>query len=143
MIFADFKDFVAELPPSGRLLGIDWGARRIGIAVSDDARGFVFPREVLPNADKIIEIIKSEKIIGIVIGLPLYVDGTDSDTTRQVRDFAARLATATDLPIAFVDEQLSSIEAYERHPNARHLLDAHAAVIILEDAIGKIKRTVQ
>jgi len=138
MIFADFKDFIAALPPVGRLLGIDWGARRIGFAVSDDNREFTFPRENLKSKD-IAEIIGSEKIVGIVIGLPTHADGTDSDTTVKVHEFTAELAALTNLPIVFMDEQLTSVEARDRTGGQR--IDAHAAAVILEDAIAKIKRT--
>ncbi|MCL2331006.1 MAG: Holliday junction resolvase RuvX, partial [Proteobacteria bacterium] len=101
---------------------------------------------------QIIEIVKTEKISGIIVGLPLYSDGTDSGTTRAVRAFAAQLAAATDAPIAFVEEALTSAEAEEivgtnTHPAARsggtpprRGIDAHAAAVILENATAMIKR---
>ena len=78
MILPNFKDF----PNSGRIIGIDWGARRTGVAISDENRGFVFVREpiVSENADdlinKLVGVIVAERVSGIVIGLPLYMDGT-------------------------------------------------------------------
>jgi putative Holliday junction resolvase len=134
MIITNFKDF----PRNGRLMGIDWGARRIGTAVSTPDLGFVFPRGILTFAE-IIKTIESEKIVGVVIGLPLHVDGTDSDTTKQVRQFAAQLESATDLPIAFIEENLTSVVAAER-THTRQSLDSESAAIILENAISVIKR---
>ncbi|MCL2538652.1 MAG: Holliday junction resolvase RuvX [Alphaproteobacteria bacterium] len=142
MIFVSFKDFVAALPPTGRLLGIDWGVRRTGTAVSDESREFVFPREILAGAEHFTplqEIVRSEKIVGIIIGLPMHADGTDSDTTRSVRGFAEKLAAAVDIPITLVDERLSSAAASEIVGNRK--LDAAAAAVILEDAISAIQRT--
>ena len=138
MILSDFKDF----PKQGRLLGIDWGARRAGLAVSDASRGFVFPREVISTADdligKILACVNSEKVAGIIIGLPCHADGTDSETTVKVREFAVELSAATDIPIAFVDERLTSVEAKELSESD---IDSIAAAIILENAIAMIKRT--
>jgi putative Holliday junction resolvase len=90
--------------------------------------------------------VKSEKIVGIVIGLPLYSDGSDSDTTKQVRAFAAGLAAQTDLPIIFCEENLTSIEAEENIKNQKSAIrnqksiDSESARIILENAIAMIKR---
>ena len=144
MIFRDFKDFVAKLPPTWRLLGVDWGARRVGLAVSDESRGFVFPRGIIESSKQdvlnaIAKIIKSEQVAGVIIGLPLHADGTDSDTTRNVREFADALAAATDIPIGFMDERLTSIEATDITKNKKGL-DSVAAAVILENAIAMIKR---
>ena len=104
MILSDYKDF----PRVGRIIGIDWGLRRCGVAVSDENRGFVFvrPQLYVTNQDeliqKILDILLTDKISGIVLGLPLHADGTDSDTTKQVREFANMLSEQTDLPIIFI-----------------------------------------
>ena len=94
MILPDFNDF----PRNGRLLAVDWGARRTGIAVSDENRDFVFVRPVVivnsseaSVVSQIVDIAKVEKVCGIVIGLPLYSDGAESDTTKQVKIFAEDL----------------------------------------------------
>jgi len=143
MILPDFKDFVANLPSKGRLIGIDWGARRIGIAVSDDDRGFAFPRGIAESIEKIKELIVAEKIVGIIIGLPLHIDGTDSETTRSVREFAGHLAAQGSMPIGFIEENLTSMEAGERQKaegRRQKELDSESAAIILENAIAMIKR---
>ena len=147
MILSDFK----VLEKKGRLLGIDWGARRTGIAVSDETKEFVFAREpvlaenVDNQVDKILDLLKSEKVVGIVLGLPLRMDGGDSDTTTAVRAFAQKLSDRTDVPIVFLDETLSSAEAQGqmgrvRSHEIKEKLDSQAARVILENAIAIIKR---
>ena len=147
MILSDFKVF----PRNGRLIGIDWGARRTGIAVCDDSREFIFVRPVIvvkktaELVDKIVDLVKSEHAVGIVIGVPLRTDGTESETTNMVRDFADGLAQKTDLPIIFVDEVLSSSTAMEQMGRAtvrdiKEKLDSESARVILENAIAIIKR---
>jgi putative Holliday junction resolvase len=131
----DFKHF----PNNGRLLGVDWGAKRTGLAVSDERQAFVFPRQIVNRAAEIMDFIKSEEIKGIVVGLPLHADGSDSETTAMVRRFAADLAAQTDLPIAFVEENLTSAAAREQLANQKYI-DSAAASIILENAIAIIKR---
>ncbi len=147
MILSNFKVFNAI----GRLLGIDWGARRTGVAVSDADRGFVFAREpiIAKNSDELVNevlnIVESEKIVGIVIGVPLRTNGTDSETTAMVRVFADALAQKTDVPIMFIDETLSSTAAQEqmgrvRRTDIKEKLDSNAARVILENAIEMMKR---
>ncbi|MBQ0012979.1 MAG: Holliday junction resolvase RuvX [Proteobacteria bacterium] len=144
MILPDFKDF----PHSGRVLGIDWGARRVGIAVSDDARQMVFVRPVVDGAksvDVVVQIVRDDKISGVVIGLPLRTDGSESETTNQVRAFADNLSKITNVPIAFVDETLSSHFAQEsmgrvRVRDIKEKLDSESARLILENALALIAR---
>lgn len=148
MILSDFK----ALEKKGRLLGIDWGARRTGIAVSDASWSLVFPRTpILPRDDadllkKVEKLVHDEEFAGIVIGLPLRTDGTDSDTTRAVRTFAEDLAAVVDTPIVFIDESLTSLTAMDylgrrvRRDDIKTRLDSFAAKVILENAIDLIKR---
>lgn len=147
MILVDFKGFNAK----GRLLGLDWGARRTGVAVSDETREFVFARDpIISNTlddliQKVCKIIITEKIGGVVIGLPLRMDGTDSETTAMVRIFAEKLSGRTDVPIMFIDETLSSATAQEQMGRVRvgdikEKLDSNAARVILENAIAMMKR---
>ncbi len=147
MILPDFKAF----PRTGRIIGIDWGARRTGVAISDASREFVFPRDAIVSrgnmdvAPYVANIAKEEDVAGIVIGLPLHADGTESDTTVMVRQFANRLAILTDLPICFIEENLTSITAQEQmgrvrmHDIKQHL-DSESARVILENAIAVIRR---
>ena len=147
MILSKFNDF----PRFGRIIGIDWGLRRCGVAISDENRGFVFVRpqitvktqgELIQN---ILDTILNEKVLGIVIGLPLYTDGSDSETTKMVREFAKSLSEKTDLPIIFIEENLTSAAAQEEIgrksiSKIKQELDSVSAKIILENAIAVLKR---
>ena len=139
MIHNDFNSF----PKSGRILGIDWGAKRIGLAISDSDQNFVFTRPIIATKNlDISAIIKTEDPDGIIVGLPLRTDGTESETTARVREFAAGLAT--DLPILLFDESLTSFAAeednMERSRKKTENLDSVAAKIMLENALAQIKR---
>ena len=147
MILSDYKDF----PRMGRIIGLDWGLRRCGVAVSDENRGFVFVREQLniktqqELIQNILNLIKDDKPVGIVIGLPLHVDGSDSDTTKMVRDFGTLLSKNTKLPIIFIEENLTSSAAQaeigrKSITKIKQELDSVSAKIILENAIAMLKR---
>ncbi|MBQ7409436.1 MAG: Holliday junction resolvase RuvX [Alphaproteobacteria bacterium] len=147
MILSDYKDF----PHTGRILGLDWGLRRCGVAVSDEKRDFVFVREQINIKEQsvlvsaVLRLVQDDKIVGIVIGLPLYLDGTDSDTTKMVRQFADDLSKKTDLPIIFIEENLTSTMAEQEmtkksRAKIKTELDSLSAKIILENAISVLKR---
>ncbi|MBQ4070229.1 MAG: Holliday junction resolvase RuvX [Alphaproteobacteria bacterium] len=148
MILPDFKAF----PRVGRILGIDWGLRRIGVAVSDPMRDFVFardaivmPRGAVNHAQMVAELAHAEGVAGIVVGMPLYNDGAVSDTSRQVVAFLDDLSRVTDLPICTIEENLTSATAQEnmgrvRVNDLKQKLDSESAKVILENAISMIKR---
>ena len=147
MILSDYKDF----PRVGRIIGLDWGARRCGVAVSDEKCDFVFvrPQINIKNQDELIRIIvrliEDENCAGMVIGLPLRADGSDSETTVQVRAFADILSKQIDLPIIFIEENLTSAMAEEEMGQKSWVkkkseLDSMSAKVILENAIAVIKR---
>ena len=144
MIISNFKDF----PRAGRVIGFDWGAKRTGVAVSDDSRGFVFARPPIVGGDmpaQMLALANTERVVGIVLGLPLRTDGTESDTTKMVRTVAENLSRHTDLPICFIDETLTSSAASEESnlksvKDIKEKLDSESARIILENAIAVMKR---
>ena len=147
MILCDYKDF----PRIGRIIGLDWGLRRCGVAVSDENRGFVFTRPQLnvKSQDDLIKniltVITEDRPVGLVLGLPLHADGSDSDTTKLVREFADLLSKQTDLPIIFVEENLTSAAAQDAlgcksMTKIKQELDSVSAKIILENAIALLKR---
>ena len=136
----------------GRILGVDWGARRTGIAVSDETRDFVFVRPPVTagrgedSVKKIADMAKIEHVVGIVVGLPLRIDGSESETTKMVRDMVTRLVQNVDLPICLIDESLTSSAASEENnlhnqKDVKEKLDSQSARIILENAIAVIKRS--
>jgi putative Holliday junction resolvase len=127
-----------------RALGIDFGLKRVGLAISDRSGILVSPYLTLERTTRdalfeaIIEIIRKEAVEAIVVGLPLSMDGEDTLTTRQARNFAQSLGRRTDLPIHLADERLTSAQAEEelnaadlRGTKRKMALDSQAAVIIL------------
>ncbi|MDR1337627.1 MAG: Holliday junction resolvase RuvX [Rickettsiales bacterium] len=147
MVLTDFKNF----PHVGKILGIDWGARRIGLAISDAGREFFFVRPIMENkprpanaAADVAAVARAEGVAGIVVGLPLRGDGCESDTTRAVRRFADELASIIDLPIVFINENLTSVEAQERQKakgKRQKYIDSESARVILENAAAMIRRS--
>ena len=144
MIIANFKDF----PRAGRIIGFDWGAKRTGVAVSDDFREFVFVRPPIVGGDRPTQMAawsNTERVVGIVWGFPLRTDGSESDTTKIVLTVAENLSRHTDLPICFIDETLTSSAASEESnlktvKDIKEKLDSESARIILENAIAVMKR---
>ncbi|HEX7171690.1 MAG TPA: Holliday junction resolvase RuvX, partial [Candidatus Limnocylindria bacterium] len=102
-----------------RLLALDHGKRRIGIAVADSETGMAFARRAIQrrNLDHDLALVRelctSEGVERVVIGLPLNMDGTEGPQASQVREFGASLETAG-LEVVYEDERLSSWEAAER-----------------------------
>ena len=131
-----------------KLLGIDYGQKRVGLAMAQE--GMVFPYKTLLKSTRdrlfaeLLAIIAAENVEAIVLGLPLDLDGSATLTTRQVYNFRDSLSRRTDLPIHLVNEALTSFEARDRLrqagvPQRRHadMLDQMAAVCILESFMGK------
>ncbi len=135
-----------------KLLCIDYGLTRTGIAVTDSGGNMAFPRCTIHAPaqskrsvflDKLVEQINIEAPAAIVVGLPLLEDGSDSLTTKQVRNFVSRLKRRSTLPIYFMPELLSSSEAEEdlrqsSLPRHKHkaVLDQQAAVRILQSFLA-------
>lgn len=133
-----------------RLLGIDYGLKRVGLAVADNSSSLAFPRPVLERTSndalvaEIGRMATAEGIQAIVLGLPLALDGQDTDMARQVRNLAKRITAKTGLPVHLVDERLTSSEAQARLREAgvasrkmKGRLDSGAAVLILEAYLGR------
>ncbi len=135
------------------MLCIDYGLSRTGIAVTDTGGSMAFPRCTIHSPpqskrstffEKLLAQIEVELPSAIVVGLPLLDDGTDSLTTKQVRNFVERLKRRTTLPIYLMPEFLSSAEASSdlkesTLPSHKHkgVLDQQAAVRILESFLAE------
>jgi len=126
-----------------KLLGIDYGQKRIGLAIAQG--GMAFPLRTLLKSTRdrlfadLLSVIEKEGADAIVLGLPLDMEGKETLTTRQVLNFRDSLARRTELPIHLVNEALTSFDARDRLrqagvPARRHaeMLDQMAAVCILE-----------
>jgi putative Holliday junction resolvase len=108
-----------------RLLGIDLGERRIGLAVADGASQAVRPLATIRRADEardadtLRRVCEEQRIDEIVIGLPLNMDGTEGPQAAATREWAAAVATHVGKPVSWRDERLSSTTAEARMPRAR------------------------
>jgi len=145
--------FAAALSSRGRLLALDIGTRTIGLATASADWRVATARETLrrtrPAADvaALAAVVAREGIVGLVIGLPLSMDGTDSPQTQSVRAQARNLAAALGLPVLLWDERLSTA-AVERALIAADVsrakraarVDALAAAHILEGALARLAR---
>jgi putative Holliday junction resolvase len=137
-----------------RALALDVGTRTIGLAVTDPERRHAFPlrtvarRSVAKDTAEIAEICASQRIGQIVVGLPLSLDGEEGRSARLARQVADALAARTGLPIAWVDERFSTVEAERRLREAgapadkrKQIIDQYAAVVILEDWLASAPPT--
>lgn len=110
---------LATIPDRGRLLGLDFGTRRIGIAVSDVEQGFASPLDNYsrsrPEADAahLQAVARGQEAVGLVVGLPLHMGGEEGQSARAARRFGKWAASVTGLPHVFWDERLSSSLAEE------------------------------
>jgi len=133
-----------------RVLGIDYGQVRVGVAITDPEGRMAFPRAAIVRTTRdalfaaLAALIESEAVEAVVVGLPLTLDGEDSLTTRQVRNFAESLARRITAPVHLMDERLSSAAAQAQLKEAglcsrkmKSRLDSQAAVQILETWIGQ------
>jgi putative Holliday junction resolvase len=134
----------------GRILGIDWGARRIGLAISDPSGTLARPFGTVPvsgAADAITKIAaemerisrEEDGLSAVVVGVPRRLDGSATGETREVEHFVQALTARTRLPILLQDERLSSHEAVTRLGAADRdwRLDAAAAAVILQDYLDR------
>ncbi len=133
-----------------RVIGIDFGERRIGLALSDESGRWALPFTTLERQTdrravyRIADLARREGVELLVLGEPLGPDGEVGDAARRVRRFGERLSRVTGLPIVWVDETLTTVEAKERlreagldRPRQRHRRDAVAAQILLQEALDR------
>ncbi len=125
-----------------RLLGIDYGTKRVGIALSDDQGLMAFPHAVIPNDGNLVkaigEIVERESVGTIVIGHSLGRDGAPNPVHEKVMELVQDLTLETGLPIELEPEQYTTREAV-RFQGKTDLTDASAASIILNSYLTKIK----
>jgi putative holliday junction resolvase len=140
-----------------RVLGIDFGERRIGLAISDPSATIAQPLPTLtrragkrPPVAAITELISVHEVDRAVIGLPLNLAGDETEWTAAVRDFAAKVEQRAGIPVEFIDERMTSVQAEravrsiglkksEREQKDR--IDAAAAVLLLQTYLDRQTRT--
>lgn len=128
-----------------RHLGIDFGTRKVGLALSDEAGSMGFPHAVLPNNDQLLEtivaLVKKENVGAIVIGDSKDSDGNDNPVAAYAKAFAGELTNATGLEVAFELEAYTTQEA-RRAPDGTLAkgappVDASAAALILTSYLSR------
>ena len=147
----NFIEFVSLLPRFKSLIGLDLGTKTIGIAVSDTLWSVATPRETIKrkkfglDCDELDIIFNSTDTGGIILGLPMNMDGSEGPRCQATRAFARNLSLRCPIPIAFWDERLSSIaaeramlEADMSRAKRADNIDHVAASFILQGALDRI-----
>jgi putative holliday junction resolvase len=139
-----------------RVLGIDFGTKRIGLALSDPTATIAQPLPTLARragkrapVQALADLVRAQDVAEIVIGLPLALSGEETDWTTEVRDFGAKLAQRSGVSVSFLDERMTSVQAEktvrslglkrsEREQKTR--VDAAAALLILQAYLDRRPR---
>ena len=148
---------LSDLPTSGRLLAIDLGEVRVGLALSDPGQVVASPAETLevprgqdgPALDALVSAAERHEAVGLIVGQPKLLDGREGDAARRARWFAERLEARTGLPVALWDERFSTTEA-ERvmlgqdasRAERRSSIDRVAAAVLLQGVLESRRRPV-
>ncbi len=143
---------LADFPRTGPLIAIDPGTRTLGIASADALRMLASPVETIPRGkklapvlDRLFQLYDERAAVGVVMGLPLNMDGSEGPRAQSVRALAWHILQRRDVPGLFQDERLSTVEAEQamiaadisRRRRAERI-DASAAAVILKDALERL-----
>jgi putative Holliday junction resolvase len=151
VILEDIQDFAAALPAGRAIAGLDLGDKTIGVALSDLRRSVATPIEVIRrekftlDAARLLALLTGRQVCGILLGLPLNMDGSAGPRVQSTHAFARNLANLTDLPIGFWDERLSTVaaerallEADTSRKRRKEVIDQVAAGYILQGALDRL-----
>jgi putative Holliday junction resolvase len=154
MTILDLDQLRARLSPRQRLLGLDLGEKTIGLALSDTTLTVATPLKTLSrgkfktDAAIIGALVGEHDIGGLIVGLPLNMDGTDGPSAQSARAFGRNFAATSDCPIAMVDERLSTaavtrtlIDADASRRRRGQLVDKMAAAYILQSALDRLRNS--
>jgi len=153
MAVVDITELKSALAPRTGLLGLDLGEKTIGVAVSDISLMIASPLELIKKnkftleAERLFALMAKREASGLVIGLPVNMDGTEGPRCQSVRAFARNLLRLRDLPIAFWDERWSSSvmnrflieEADLTRAKRAEVIDRSAAAYILQGALDRMR----
>lgn len=153
MIFSDIEEFTKSLGTRKRLLGVDLGDKRIGLAISDPSGFIASPLETLyrtkwaEDSAHLFKLMDEREIGGLVIGWPLNMDGSEGPRCQSTRQTANNILKVRDIPILLWDERLSSweaeqrlIDAHIRRKKHKEKIDQIAATIILQSALDRLRK---
>ncbi len=151
MPILEFKEFTELKKQSKPILGVDYGEKVIGVAVCDSRWVIASPfvgimnKKFTSSANEIIKIMEEREAIGIVIGLPLSMDGSDNKICQSIRQFGKNITKIKDINIHFYDERFSTSLAQQSLDHAdiswdrkQQLIDKVAAGYILQRFIDKV-----
>jgi putative Holliday junction resolvase len=147
---------VTDLPTHGRILAIDWGTRRIGLAITDESQTLATPSTTLTRRagkrfpfKRLIDVIAAHQPVGVLFGLPLSSEGGETETTRAIRALAEKLRELTSLPVSLWDERMSTARALgtirEQGGTVRGRkrdVDALAAAVLLQHFLASRRPTI-
>jgi putative Holliday junction resolvase len=152
-VILPLAEAVAHLPARGALIGLDLGTKTIGVASSDPDRRIATAVETIArktftaDAQRVLALAAERNAAGIVLGLPINMDGSEGPRAQSTRAFARNLAKLTALPIALWDERLSTaaverelIAADVSRAKRAAVIDQHAAMFILQGALDRLRR---
>ncbi len=135
----------------GRLAGLDYGTKTIGVSISDTMQTISSGLETIKrtkfknDAARLLEIIEEHEVKAFVIGLPLNMDGTEGPRVQSTKAFARNLANVTSLPLIFWDERMSTqaaeralLEADSSRKRRKEVIDKMAATYILQGALDRL-----
>ncbi len=151
MITDDIQVFLETLPDHRPVAGLDFGSHTIGVAVSDGYRRVASPLETIrrkkfkADAESLLTLCRGRDVAGMILGLPLNMDGSEGPRCQSTRAFARNLEGVTDLPITFWDERLSTVaaerallEADTSRRRRAEVIDHVAASFILQGALDRL-----
>lgn len=153
MAVVDILELPAATPPYSSLIGLDLGEKTIGVAVSDPMRMVASPLELIrktrftDDANALLKLVDGRNVGGIVIGLPVNMDGTEGPRCQSSRAFARNLLRLREIPVAFWDERMSSMainrllidEADMTRGKRADVVDKMAAGWILQGALDRLR----
>ena len=148
----DADEFAAQLPPSGRLIGIDAGTKTLGLALSDVTRSIASAMSTIrrskfaADARALLDLAAEHRVVGLVLGLPINLDGREGPRAQAARAMARNLHKLTNLPILLWDERLSTaaaermlIDADQSRKRRSEVIDKLAATLILQGALDRMR----
>lgn len=127
-----------------KIIGIDYGTKRIGVAISDETQTLAREYAIWPATDfweKLDELLGLEQVEKVIVGLPLNMSGVETEKTKEVKEFIGVLKSKINLPVDSVDERLSSVMAEEISGQSKQL-DSLSAQIFLQNYLNQNKTNV-
>lgn len=149
MMISELTDIHAT---KGKLLSVDFGDTRTGLAVSDPSRllasgiGYISPGGIEKTADAVAEIAREQGVVAAVVGLPVNMDGSEGSRAQRCRKFASMLAERLSLPVAMFDERMTTMTASRylnetgtRGKKRKSVIDTLSAQIILQNCLDRLR----